>query len=83
MTIATTHTMMMVTKPALPSPRVSGLNEFVSLKEVEHAVVILKPFTDDNKIKNYLDDFYGRRLPDTTAGRLIDLAKAARGADAR
>jgi len=72
-------TMMMVIKPALFSPRLSGRNGFVSLKEVERAVVTLKPFTDDNKIKNCLDDFYGRKSPQTAPGGLVDLVKPMGG----
>ena len=72
-------TMMMVIKPALFSPRLSGRNGFVSLKEAERAVVTLKPFTDDNKIKNCLDDFYGRKSPQTAPGGLVDLVKPMGG----
>jgi len=66
---------MMVIKPALSSPRLPGRNEFVCMKEVEQAVVTLKPFTDDDKIKNYLGRFPWTEITPDNCRRLTDLVE--------
>ncbi len=50
------------------------------LEQAEQELVSLNPLTDDVKIKRYLDDFYGRKLPGTGAGRLISQVKPIGGA---
>lgn len=54
-------------------------NESVLLEQAEQEIVKLKPFADDTRIRIYLDDFYGQRLPQTSSGRLIGLVKPVGG----
>jgi predicted HAD superfamily phosphohydrolase len=54
-------------------------NEFVLLEQAEREIVALTPIADDSKIRGYLDDFYGHRLPQTGSGRLIGLMKPVGG----
>ncbi len=41
------------------------------LKQAEQAILAMKPFSDDDRIKQKLDDFFFKKLPDTELGRLI------------
>jgi energy-converting hydrogenase A subunit R len=54
-------------------------DDFVLLEQAEHQTVNFKPFADDSKIKDYLDDFYGQRLPQTSSGRLISQVRPVGG----
>jgi len=56
-----------------------GRNDSVLLEQAEQEIVKLKPFADDGKIEDYLDDFYGQRLPQTGSGRLISQVKPVGG----
>jgi energy-converting hydrogenase A subunit R len=53
--------------------------EFVLLEQTEHEIVNLNPFTDDTRIKEYLDYFYGQKLPQTSSGRIIGQVKPVGG----
>jgi len=65
--------------PLLQIRQLLGRNEFVLLEQAEREIVNLKPFTDDTKVRSYLDDFYGQRLPQTSSGRLISLVRPVGG----
>lgn len=54
-------------------------DEFALLEQTEHEIVNLKPFTDDTRIKKYLDYFYGQKLPQTSSGRIIGQVKPVGG----
>jgi energy-converting hydrogenase A subunit R len=54
-------------------------NEFALLEQIEHEIVNLNPFTDDTRIKEYLDYFYWQKLPQTRWGRIIDQVKPVGG----
>jgi energy-converting hydrogenase A subunit R len=54
-------------------------NEFALLGQTEHEIVNLNPFTDDTRIKEYLDYFYGQKLPQTNWGRIIGQVKPVGG----
>jgi energy-converting hydrogenase A subunit R len=54
-------------------------DEFALLEQTEHEIVNLKPFTDDTRIKEYLDYFYGQKLPQTSSGRIIGQVKPVGG----
>jgi energy-converting hydrogenase A subunit R len=54
-------------------------NEFALLEQTEHEIMNLNPFTDDTKIKEYLDYFYGQKLPQTRWGRIISQVKPVGG----
>jgi energy-converting hydrogenase A subunit R len=54
-------------------------NEFALLKQTEQEIVNLNPFTDDTKIKEYLDYFYGQKLPQTRWGGIIGQVKPVGG----
>jgi energy-converting hydrogenase A subunit R len=54
-------------------------NEFALLEQTEHEMVNLKPFTDDNRIREYLDHFYGQKLPQTSSGGMIGQVKPVGG----
>jgi energy-converting hydrogenase A subunit R len=54
-------------------------DEFALLEQTEHEVVNLNPFTDDTRIKEYLDYFYGQKLPQTSSGRIIGQVKPVGG----
>jgi energy-converting hydrogenase A subunit R len=56
-----------------------GRNDFILLEQAQQQIVSLKPFADDSKIKDYLDDFYGQRLPQTGSGRLISQVRPVGG----
>ena len=53
--------------------------EFVLLEQTEHEIVNLNPFTDDARIKEYLDYFYWQKLPQTSSGRMIGQVKPVGG----
>jgi energy-converting hydrogenase A subunit R len=53
--------------------------EFALLKQTEHEIVNLNPFTDDIKIREYLDYFYWQKLPRTRWGRIIGQVKPVGG----
>jgi energy-converting hydrogenase A subunit R len=54
-------------------------DEFALLEQTEHEMVNLNPFTDDTRIKEYLDHFYGQKLPQTSSGRIIGQVKPVGG----
>jgi energy-converting hydrogenase A subunit R len=54
-------------------------DEFALLEQREHEIVNLNPFTDDTKIKEYLDYFYWQKLPQTRWGRIIGQVKPVGG----
>jgi energy-converting hydrogenase A subunit R len=54
-------------------------DEFALLEQTEHEIVNLNPFTDDTRIREYLDDFYGQKLPQTGSGRIIGQVKPLGG----
>jgi len=54
-------------------------NEFALLEQTEHEIVNLNPFTDDTRIREYLDYFYGQKLPQTSWGRIIGQVKPVGG----
>jgi len=54
-------------------------DEFALLDQTEHEIVNLNPFTDDTKIREYLDYFYGQKLPQTRSGRIIGQVKPVGG----
>ncbi|MGQ9546784.1 MAG: hypothetical protein ACUVTR_06495 [Dehalococcoidia bacterium] len=57
----------------------SRQDEFAVLDQVEHEIVNLNPFTDDARIKEYLDYFYWQKLPQTSWGRIISQVKPVGG----
>ena len=54
-------------------------DEFALLEQTEHEIVNLHPFTDDTRIREYLDYFYGQKLPQTSWGRIIGQVKPVGG----
>jgi len=56
-----------------------GQDEFALLEQTEHEIVNLDPFTDDARIKDYLDYFYRQKLPQTSSGRMIGQVKPVGG----
>jgi energy-converting hydrogenase A subunit R len=54
-------------------------NEFALLEQIEHKIMNLNPFTDDTRIREYLDYFYGQKLPQTHWGRIISQVKPVGG----
>jgi len=54
-------------------------DEFALLEQTEHEIVHLNPFTDDARIKEYLDYFYWQKLPQTGSGRIIGQVKPVGG----
>jgi len=54
-------------------------DEFALLKQTEHEIVNLNPFTDDASIKEYLDYFYWQKLPQTSSGGMIGQVKPVGG----
>jgi energy-converting hydrogenase A subunit R len=54
-------------------------DEFAILEQVEHEIVNLSPFTDDTRIREYLDHFYGDILPKTSYGGMIGQVKPVGG----
>jgi energy-converting hydrogenase A subunit R len=54
-------------------------DEFALLGQTEHEIVNFDPFIDDTGIKEYLDYFYWRRLPQTSSGRIINQVKPVGG----
>jgi energy-converting hydrogenase A subunit R len=52
---------------------------FALLEQTEHEIVNLNPLTDDARIKEYLDYFYGQKLPQTSSGRIIGQVKPVGG----
>jgi energy-converting hydrogenase A subunit R len=54
-------------------------DEFALLEQTEHEIVNLSPFTDDTRIKEYLDHFYGQKLPQTSSGGMIGQVKPVGG----
>ena len=54
-------------------------DEFALLKQTEHEIVNLNPFTDDASIKEYLDCFYWQKLPQTSSGGMIGQVKPVGG----
>jgi energy-converting hydrogenase A subunit R len=54
-------------------------DEFVLLEQTEHEIVNLNPVADDTRIREYLDYFYGQKLPQTSSGRIIGQVKPVGG----
>jgi energy-converting hydrogenase A subunit R len=54
-------------------------DEFALLEQTEREIVNLNPFTDDTRIKEYLDYFYRQALPQTSSGRIIGEVKPVGG----
>jgi len=54
-------------------------DEFALLEQTEHEIVNLNPFTDDARIREYLDYFYWQKLPQTSWGRIIGQVKPVGG----
>jgi energy-converting hydrogenase A subunit R len=54
-------------------------DEFALVEQTEHEIVNLNPFTDDTKIREYLDYFYGQKLPQTSLGKIIGQVKPVGG----
>jgi energy-converting hydrogenase A subunit R len=54
-------------------------DEFALLEQTEHEIVNLNPFTDDTRIREYLDAFYWQKLPQTGSGRIIGQVKPVGG----
>jgi len=54
-------------------------DEFALLEQTEHEIVNLNPFTDDTRIREYLDYFYWQKLPQTSSGRIIGQVKPVGG----
>jgi energy-converting hydrogenase A subunit R len=54
-------------------------DEFALLEQTEHEIVNLNPFTDDTRIREYLDYFYRQKLPQTRSGRIIGQVKPVGG----
>jgi energy-converting hydrogenase A subunit R len=53
--------------------------EFALLEQTETEIVNLNPFTDDTRIKKYLDYLYWQTLPQTRWGRIISQVKPVGG----
>jgi energy-converting hydrogenase A subunit R len=53
--------------------------EFALLEQTESEIVNFNPFTDDTRIKEYLDYFHCRKLPQTNWGRIIGQVKPVGG----
>ena len=53
--------------------------DLMLLKKAEIAIKDLKPFIDDNRIKQTLDHFYLQQLPQTTSGMIISKMKPRGG----
>jgi energy-converting hydrogenase A subunit R len=54
-------------------------DEFALLEQTEREIVNLNPSTDDTRIKECLDYFYGQKLPQTSSGRIIGQVKPVGG----
>jgi energy-converting hydrogenase A subunit R len=54
-------------------------DEFAVLEQTEHEIVNLIPFTDDTRIREYLDHFYRQKLPKTSSGGMIGQVKPVGG----
>ena len=54
-------------------------NDFVLLEQAEREIVNLNPFVDDAMIKERLDNFYWRELPQTSSGKIISQVKPVGG----
>jgi energy-converting hydrogenase A subunit R len=59
--------------------RLLSQEESALLVQTEKEIAKLKPFADDVKIKEYLDYFYWRKLPQTKCGRAIGKVKPVGG----
>jgi energy-converting hydrogenase A subunit R len=59
--------------------RLLSQDEFTLLEQTEREIVNLKPFTDDTRIREYLDYFYWQALPQTSSGRMIGQVKPVGG----
>jgi energy-converting hydrogenase A subunit R len=53
--------------------------EFALLEQTESEIVNFNPFTDDTRIKEYLDYFYWQKLPQTRWGRIISQVRPVGG----
>ena len=51
--------------------RLLSQDEFTLLEQTEHEIVNLNPFTDDTRIKEYLDYFYRQKLAQASSGGII------------
>ena len=59
--------------------RLLNRDEFALLEQTEQEIVNLNPFTDDTKIREYLDYFYWQKLPQTNSGKIIGQVKPVGG----
>jgi len=54
-------------------------DDFALLQKAEEEIVNLNPFVDDTVIKESLDHFYWRELPQTSSGKIISKVKPVGG----
>ncbi len=54
-------------------------DEFALLEQTEHEIMNLNPVADDTRIREFLDHFYGQKLPQTSSGRIIGQVKPVGG----
>jgi len=54
-------------------------DEYTLLEQTEREIMKLNPFIDDTRIREYLDYFYARKLPQTGSGRIISQVKPVGG----
>jgi len=59
--------------------QLSSGDEFALLEQAEDKIVALEPFTDDGKIKEYLDYFYWQKLPQSSWGKIVSQVKPVGG----
>jgi len=65
--------------PLMQIRQLLSQNEFALLEQTEREIVNLNPFTDDTRIREYLDHFYWQKLPQTSLGRIIGQVKPVGG----
>jgi energy-converting hydrogenase A subunit R len=65
--------------PLMQIRQLLSQNEFALLEQTEREIVNLNPFTDDTRIREYLDHFYWQKLPQTSWGRIIGQVKPVGG----
>jgi len=65
--------------PLVQIRRLLSHDDFILLEQAEQEIINLSPFTDDTKIREYLDHFYGEKLPKTSSGGMIGQVKPVGG----
>jgi energy-converting hydrogenase A subunit R len=65
--------------PLVQIRKLLSQDEFALLEQTEHEIVNLNPFTDDARIREYLDYFYWQKLPQTKSGKLVGQVKPVGG----